>query len=1093
MLFEFRTITRGRKRRAAWFSLLLFAGAFTLYALTAVQYAFPGDSANWIAWCAGLDVREVPARPILTLAGGLLAKLPFGDLATRMNLFSAFLGALTVGLIYQIVWFAIFEFMREESAVAHASRNARLGGLLAAWAVAVSLPFWQAATRFSPDILDAALVVASLHLLTVYARSQRTGWLLLFGLLAGLGSAESPAFLASVPVLAAFCVVAEWKLEWCRINRLFGIGTAAFLTFATTHYLSARFFLLSHGQPANNITILRTVISVLREQFNTISALLPETSWIPVVALGIGCSALVFFSSLRSLSNSRTWSLLALNLVFTLSAGLMLFNAGITPWGILAPKGVIPALTYAWAGMGLGLLTASWRAYSILDDPREQQDVPDDADDEPADDDQKPLVFATTRTAGFMLWPVLAVGIALSGVFNGRRLVADRGEFADRAADTILSDLKGRSWIVSNGLLDPNLLIRAHERGRTIHLLCPYRAREKYYANRILQTFVDDPSFSENAKLRAKSMATFNFHMFIDDLFASDATIGDKAVCMGLPDLWYGSKWVPVPESLFYGGVKNAAALDAQRLLRAHARFWNEWGSFFAESEGSPRQLSYRYRLALRRHCAFLANNLGVALDDADHPKDAFDVYLQVRAISPENISALLNLFELVSRGFHPEMKDAINIDLRHKVENPKERYALWSLSRYYGYVRNYDLFVRMGWAWALSSSPGSILAGLRSSYSIQQDDDKRAALSAMMASLYEMRGDVELSAAEYKKAIDRNPQNMFAISGLVRLALQQNVVDDAKGILKKSELAGVSKRLLRQDWAAVYLVSGDLARARVILQELGDEADASPMTLAMLAMLMIEQNEVASVETTVLPRLIRCKEGKDSYFVHVVKGRVWQNKGVAGYQNARLCYQRAAAIRPDVAALQEVILSMDVALKDQKASEAHALAILRRTPGNPFANYLIGSIRLEQGEYGDAETYLRRSAEVQKPTAAALNNLAQVLCRIRRLDEAENVARKATACAPDRYETWSTLAFVLISRGRANEAAEALSRAYALNKSDLRLALVDGLISVKRGDGTAAQKALDTLNRIPDLSVADRRERDALTEEIQRLYRKGG
>jgi predicted Zn-dependent protease len=86
-----------------------------------------------------------------------------------------------------------------------------------------------------------------------------------------------------------------------------------------------------------------------------------------------------------------------------------------------------------------------------------------------------------------------------------------------------------------------------------------------------------------------------------------------------------------------------------------------------------------------------------------------------------------------------------------------------------------------------------------------------------MMASLYEMRSDVELSAVEYKKAIDRNPQNTFAISGLVRLALQQNVVDDAKSILNKSELAGVSKRLLRQDWAAVYLVSGDLARARVI------------------------------------------------------------------------------------------------------------------------------------------------------------------------------------------------------------------------------------------------------------------------------------
>jgi len=694
--------------------------------------------------------------------------------------------------------------------------------------------------------------------------------------------------------------------------------------------------------------------------------------------------------------------------------------------------------------------------------------------------------------AGFVLWPAMLGCVVLSGGLNVFRLSADRGGFVDRAADAIMDDLKGRTWIVSNGLLDPNLLIRAHERGVVIHLLCPYRAREARYTAHVLKTVLADPSFSSAAKQRAKSMIDYNFHMFIDDLFASDEKIGGKAVCMGLPDLWYGAKWVPVPERLFYGGAKSSAAIDVKTLLSAHDAFWKGWSDFLSEKDGSPRQQSFRYRVALRRHFAFLSNNLGVALDDAGCSKEAFDVYLKTRAVSPENISALLNLFGLVSRGFHPEMKDSINQELKRKVENPKERYALWALSRYYGYVRNYDLFVRMGWSWALSSSPGSVLAGLRSSYALLQDDDKRAALSAMMASLYEMRGDFAQSAAEYRKAVDRDPKNTFAISGLVRLALQQNVAGDAKKFLEAGELAGVSRRLLRQDWAAVYLVSGDLPRARVILQEMGDEATVSPMTLAMLAMVMIEQNEVASVETSVLPRLTKCKEGKDSYFVQVVKGRIWQSKGASGYANARLCYQRAAALRPDVAALQEVILSMDVALKDQKASEAHALTILRRQPRHPFANYIIGSIRLEEGLYGDAEAYLRRSVEAPEPTLAALNNFAQVLCRIRKLEDAERVARKATARAPDRYEAWSTLAFVLISQGRVDESSAAQTKAYLLNRSDARLALVDGLIAVRRGDMAAAQKAADSLIHIPDLSVSDQRERDSLLKEIQQMGRKG-
>jgi len=195
--------------------------------------------------------------------------------------------------------------------------------------------------------------------------------------------------------------------------------------------------------------------------------------------------------------------------------------------------------------------------------------------------------------------------------------------------------------------------------------------------------------------------------------------------------------------------------------------------------------------------------------------------------------------------------------------------------------------------------------------------------------------------------------------------------------------------------------------------------------------------------------------------------------------------------LRPDVQALQEVILMLDAVLEDQKATEAHALAILRQRPDHPFANFVMGSIRLEQGQYGDSEGYLRRSAEAQEPTLAALNNYAQVLCRIRKLDEAEVVARKATVRSPDRYEAWSTLAFVLAMKGRADDAEAAMGRAKAINANDPRLLLVDGLIAVHRGDFAAAEKAATAVDRAPDLSVADRREIKNLKEAISLLRQK--
>ena len=1089
LLLEFRTITNGRWRRARWTFFLIVAGALALYALTTVQYAFPGQSASWIAWMTGLDVLDMPKRPLLTLLGKAVSQLPWGSLALRMNLLAALAGALTVGWVFKVVWFLVFDLMNEESAVTDASRNARFGGLVAAATVAVSLPFWQASTRFSPVIFDVALIMGCAHLLTIYARSQNVLWLLLFGAVIGGGIAESSLVLVAAPLLAAFAVLTEWKLFWCRIDRLFGAAILAFLVLFTIHFFAARSFALAYGLPNTHAELFRLVVSVLREQVYEITGLLPKTLWLPMLALGAGSALLSFLLVRHTLDNRRTWGLLLLSVLLTVSTVLMLLNVPITPWAVLAPKGVMPAMAYVLAGISTGLLVASWRALSVLKDPLDVE-IREEDDDEQTGIVSKPAVFMISRMAGFMLVPILLVLIAVCGLANGFRLVADNGSYADQAADVVLDSLQGRTWVVANGLIDPNLQIRASERGLAVHLICPYRAADRVYTASLLQSVMRDAAFSPAAKLRAESLIAYNIHLFIDDFFSSDEAIGHKAVCMGLPDIWYGSGWVPMPELFFYGGVKNANQIDPDHLLALQRQFWQKWDAFLKEGDGSPKQLSYRHRKAVRKHLAFIANNLGVTLGDAGKEDAAFSVYLKAHAISPENISALLNIFDLVSRGCHPEMKEAIESELRGKVDNGKERYSLWALSRNYGYVRNYELFVRMGWSWAISSSPGSVLAGLRSAYSLQQDEDRRAALTAMLASVYEMRGDFAQSETEYKKTIARDPKNTFAISGLVRLAIQQSVVGEAQKVLNAGALAGVLPRMLRQDWAAVYLVSGDLPRARVILQELGDESNASPMTLAMLAMVMIEQQDMANVEAKVLPRLTKMTDANGAYFSEVVQGRVWQSKGKSGYRNARLWYLRAAALRPDVKALKDMILMLDVSLEEQKSAEAHALSILRQRPDHPYANFIIGSIRLEQGQYGDAETYLRRSCGAAEPTLAALNNFAQVLCRIRKLDEAEAVARRATSFAPDRYEAWSTLAFVLATRDRIDDASAALAKAFEINSHDPRLMLVDGLISVKRGDRAAAEKAAAAVATTADLSVADRFELKSLQEAIERLRR---
>jgi len=61
------------------------------------------DSAELAAGAYTLGIVHAPGYPLYLLLGKAFSYLPFGDIAYRLNLMSAFFGALTVGLIYLIL------------------------------------------------------------------------------------------------------------------------------------------------------------------------------------------------------------------------------------------------------------------------------------------------------------------------------------------------------------------------------------------------------------------------------------------------------------------------------------------------------------------------------------------------------------------------------------------------------------------------------------------------------------------------------------------------------------------------------------------------------------------------------------------------------------------------------------------------------------------------------------------------------------------------------------------------------------------------------------------------------------------------------
>lgn len=1115
MFQSFRSIPTRRWcfTRLGVFSVFLIS--LGIYACTAPSSVFPGLSAQWIAWVTGADIREVVTHPLLTALGGWAASLPWGTLAYRLNLLAAIAGAFSVAIAFEIAQFFAYEYLRDETEQKWSNLVSLLAGILAALFAGFSIGIWEGAIQFRPEIFDTAWIFACIHFLIVYAyhnppisaedlsdaeefrqKPRWMIWMLLFGILLGVGVAESTTCMLAAPFLLILAFLVEWKISWCRFSTLLCALFLGLLA-AAGDYLYAE-YLTSGGEAFSIFRAFSDLLPILREQWRELGELFNIRFWIAIAFLGYAVAIGVVSVSMKIFVNVRRWSHLLFLLILSLLEVALLFSFSHSPDTLLMLRGRIPALVYAVAAVGFGLAVASWFAYLVMGDPDETLTAkgwnPKSNPTRLTDDPPlvNPAIWKITRFAGFFMFPILCILLIFSSVSHAKWVLAEKVDFADRAARELLDDVGNRRWLISNGVIDSHIRIAAKVSGKDVVLLSPFRLQEQRYLAYVSKAIQNSPELTDNTKLRAQNLLEYNLHLFLEDFFIGDEKINEKAVTIGIPDLWYAStNWTPVASTFFFTGARDVRKLPIEELYQKHTQFWRNWDDFFQDQETDDRRLSNQTRKLLRHHLALLANDLGIVLDEAGYSELAFQAYEQALRILPSHISALLNLFELINRGFHPERKDTVERQLMAKVKDPKSRYPLWSLNNYYGYVRNYELFVRMGWVWALSSSPGSVLAGMRRTYAVEADADKRARLSAMMAAIYALRGNYVKSREEYLRALQANPTDVEAISGLSRIAVQENDMVAARSILERGERAGADKEKLRLDWAALAFASGDLAQARMQLEQLCMGEKPSSMALALLAITMLEQNDYAEVEHKILPMLVKRSNGQDNYFSFVIKGKLLEKKKDIpdALQQARGCYIRALSINPGMNALLRTILALDMELRDRKAAIAHSLTLLRSAPEDYLAAFVLGTIRLEDGEYGDAEQYLKISCkDEQNAKPEVLNNYATVLCMIKKNAEAERIARLAVQKSEDRYESHSTLAYILADNGKLDEAEKEIEQAWKLKDSDMRLYFTEALIAIKRSNKEQAQKALAAIGKTDNFTKSDMRILKDLRDEVSKL-----
>lgn len=130
----------------------------------------------------------------------------------------------------------------------------------------------------------------------------------------------------------------------------------------------------------------------------------------------------------------------------------------------------------------------------------------------------------------------------------------------------------------------------------------------------------------------------------------------------------------------------------------------------------------------------------------------------------------------------------------------------------------------------------------------------------------------------------------------------------------------------------------------------------------------------------------------------------------------------------------------------DFRLAERHLGSVVRAYPGHMEANFYLGTLYAQTGQYPGAAKYLARALQQQPNSVQILNNLANVHRLQGQLDEAEGYYLKALAIDPQFAPTLINLAFIQFRRQQWPQALAYFERLDAAHShdADLVFALAD-------------------------------------------------
>ncbi len=179
---------------------LPFALLLALYVSTLAQVPIYGDPTEYTVMSHILGIAHPPGYAFFTLLGKLFQMIvPFGTIAWRSHLLSAFVGVGTAVVIHIIIKTIAQERLNQELTAGIA--------IFTALTVGLGSDYWQHSIHANPHLVTAAFLAANLLFLTKWRAANDDKWLYAFAFSAGLGVSHHPLTVFGFPAYALFILL----------------------------------------------------------------------------------------------------------------------------------------------------------------------------------------------------------------------------------------------------------------------------------------------------------------------------------------------------------------------------------------------------------------------------------------------------------------------------------------------------------------------------------------------------------------------------------------------------------------------------------------------------------------------------------------------------------------------------------------------------------------------------------------------------------------------------------------------------------------------------------------------------------------------